>query len=200
MSLRQDLMLIFFVLNCGLGYGQNEGRPVNISIFNESTAIPFTGLVNTPIHPGFQIGSEFEGATKNNWRFYPSVSIGFMFHKNLYQGVCVSADLGVDYQTSSGINVKSKVGVGYLHTFATRQEFQIRGTGYESSADRGNAHIMPSLTFGLGYNTDKGDPQSTEVYLLYQSWAEYPYSPGFIPLMTHTNLHLGAKLYPFKSE
>lgn len=123
-----------------------------------------------------------------------------MFHRKLFQGIYLNADVGIDYQTNFGINIKSKLGLGYLHTFATQQEFQFNGNGYESKADRGNVRIMPSFTLGLGYNLDKDNPRSTEVYLLYQSWIEYPYSPGFIPLMTHTNLHLGTKFYPFNSK
>jgi len=123
-----------------------------------------------------------------------------MFHRKLFQGIYLNADVGIDYQTNFGINIKSKLGLGYLHTFATQQEFQFDGKNYKRNADRGNARLMPSFTLGLGYNLDKYNPHSTEVYLLYQSWIEYPYSPKFIPLMTHTNLHLGTKFYPFKSK
>lgn len=174
--------------------------PINISIFNESTSIPFTQFTYSPVHPGIQIGTEFEGKIKNHWRIYPSVNLGYTFHQKLFQGIYLSADIGVDYRTSFGINLKGKLGLGYLHTFATQQEFQFNGHRYESNVDRGNARIMPSLSLGLGYMIDKGNPRSTEVYFLYQSWVEYPYSPGFIPLMTHTNLHLGTKFYPFKSK
>jgi len=36
---------------------------------------------------------------------------------------------------------------------------------------------------------------SPKIFMRYQSWAEYPYSPDFIPVMTHINLHLGAKFF-----
>jgi hypothetical protein len=193
-------MMFALVFCSDILYGQQESLPINISIFNESTSIPFTRFLTNPIHPGIQMGTEFEGATYNQWRFYPSISIGYMFHRRLFQGLYLNADVGIDYQTNFGINIKSKLGLGYLHTFATQQEFQFNGTNYESKVDRGNARIMPSFTLGLGYNIEKDNPQSTEVYILYQSWLEYPYSPGFIPLMTHTNLHLGTKFYPFKPK
>ncbi|WP_158655203.1 hypothetical protein [Flavivirga eckloniae] len=200
MSIIKTIMLFALTFYSGTLYGQQESLPINISIFNESTSIPYTRFLTTPIHPGIQIGTEFEGKTKNHWRFYPSISIGYMFHRKLFQGIYLNADLGIDYQTNFGINIKSKLGIGYLHTFATQQEFQFNGSKYESNSDRGNARLMPSFTLGLGYNLHKKDPHSPEIYLLYQSWIEYPYSPGFIPLMTHTNLHLGAKFYPFKSK
>jgi hypothetical protein len=36
--------------------------------------------------------------------------------------------------------------------------------------------------------------------VLYQSWLEYPYSPGFIPLMSHTSLQVGTKFYPLNKK
>jgi hypothetical protein len=54
---------------------------------------------------------------------------------------------------------------------------------------------MPSLSLGAGYRLKRESAESPEIFMLYQSWAEYPYSPGFIPLMTHISLHLGFKYY-----
>ncbi|MEM6540229.1 MAG: hypothetical protein AAF634_03665, partial [Bacteroidota bacterium] len=99
--------------------------------------------------------------------------------------------------TSFGINLKSKIGIAYLHTFSTQQEFQFEDGEYRSGRDKGNSRFMPSFTTGLGYRLHPTERNSSEIFLLYQSWLEYPYSPGFIPLMAHTNLHLGVKLYPF---
>ncbi|MEQ9169211.1 MAG: hypothetical protein RLO12_23355 [Fulvivirga sp.] len=193
----QLIIAAFFWLLAAPLYAQ---QPVTVSVFNESTTIPFTTFLNRPMHPGVQVGTEFEGKMKNHFRIYPTVSIGYMFHKKLFQGLYANAELGVDYKTGAGINIKTKIGLGYLHTFATQQEFQFNGTGYESKGDKGNARIMPSLTIGLGYDLRKNDPQSTEIFFLYQSWIEYPYSPGFIPLMSHTNVHLGTKFYPLKAK
>ena len=144
-------------------------QPVTLSIFNESTAVPYNDLVHTPVHPGVQIGTEFNWKENRHFRLYPSISIGYMFHRKLFQGLFANLELGLDYKTSFGLNLKSKIGLGYLHTFSTQQEFQFEGGKYRSSS---------------------------EIFVLYQSWLEYPYSPGFIPLMAHTNLHLGFKFYP----
>lgn len=178
----------------------NAQQAVTVSVFNESTTIPFTTFINSPLHPGVQVGTEFEGHIKNHFRWSPSITVGYMFHKKLFQGLYVDANIGVDYQTGFGVNIKTKLGLGYLHTFTTQQEYQFNGSTYESKGDRGNARVMPSFTIGLGYNLQKNNPLSTEIFFLYQSWIEYPYSPGFIPLMSHTNIHLGTKFYPSKAK
>lgn len=196
--MKQTTILLLLVLPA-LIFGQSKGMPVNISLFNEATAIPFTKYLSTPIHPGIQMGTEFNWKQGRHFSLYPAISIGYLFHNKLYQGFFVNAEIGYDYKTGFGLNFKSKIGLGYLHTFATQQEYQFENGVYHSSQDKGNWRLMPSLTVGLGYTIRKKDIQSPEVYALYQSWIEYPYSPGFIPVMSHTNLHVGAKFYPFKN-
>lgn len=175
-------------------------QPVTISLFNESTTIPYTTFLNGPIHPGVQIGTEFDWKESKHFRLYPSVSIGYMFHKKLFQGLYANFELGVDYKTSFGLNLKTKIGLGYLHTFNTQQEFQFDEGRYKSRKDSGNSRLIPSFTTGLGYRLQPKKANSPEIFLLYQSWIEYPYSPGFISLMSHTNLHMGVKFYPFHNK
>ncbi len=175
-------------------------QPVIISVFNESTTIPYTTSLNTPIHPGIQVGTEFAWKETKRIRLYPSVRIGYMFHKPLFQGIYVSVEMGFDLKTNFGLNLKSKLGVGYLHTFTTKQEFQFENGQYVSNSDKGNSRVMPSLSLGFGYRLKKNDFNSPEVFVLYESWIEYPYSPEFIPLMSHTNMHLGLKFFPFNYQ
>ena len=175
-----------------------DGLPLTVAIFNEATAIPFTGFFSKPVHPGVQLGTEFHWKESKHFRLYPRINIGYMFHQNLFQGVYGNLELGIDYKFNFGLNVKTALGVGYLHTFSTRQEYQFKNGRYQAGADKGNSRVMPSLSLGLGYNLKPHSHTSTEVFVLYQSWIEYPYSPGFIPVMSHTNLQIGSKFYPFK--
>ena len=175
-------------------------QPVTISVFSEATTIPFTTFLNTPIHPGVQVGTEFEWKEGHHFRLYPAVNAGYMFHRKLFQGFYANVELGFDFKTSFGLNLKSKLGLGYLHTFTTQQEFQLQNGHYESKRDNGNSRIMPSITLGIGYDLLRNDPYSPEIFILYQSWLEYPYSPGFIPLMSHTSFHLGGKFYTSKNK
>ena len=62
---------IFFSFFPLLIFGQkSKPIPVNLSIFNEATAIPFTQAFSTPIHPGLQIGTEFNLKSKHSARLF----------------------------------------------------------------------------------------------------------------------------------
>ena len=191
-------LLLFCLLIKAIPTVSQSGMPLKVSVFNEATAIPFNDLFTSPIHPGAQIGTEFKWKESKRTRLYPSVTLGYMFHNNLFQGVYLNGEMGFDFKFNFGLNLKSAIGLGYLHTFSTQQEFQLKNGIYESKSDQGNARIMPSLSLGFGYRLNPKSSDSAEVFVLYQSWIEYPYSPGFIPVMAHTSLHIGSKFYPFK--
>lgn len=178
----------------------NAQQPVVVSLFNEATTIPYTTFFNTPVHPGVQAGTEFRWKEGNRFALYPTLNLGYMFHRKLFQGIYANVELAFDVKTGFGLNIKSRLGLGYLHTFTTQQEYQFSDGRYVQKADKGNPRLMPSFTVGLGYQLSPGNDESPEIFVLYKSWIEYPYSPGFIPLMTHTDIHLGVTFHPFKTR
>ncbi len=176
-------------------FGQGKVTPINVSIFNESTAIPFTRFLTTPIHPGFQLGTEFNYKAKKDSRLFQTANISYFYHNYLVQGIGLNTELGYEYRLKYRLAFEGLFGLGYMHTFATAEEFNFTNGHYEKKADRGNARLYPSFSMDIGYYLKKSETNSPKIFLRYQSWAEYPYSPDFIPVMTHINLHVGVKFY-----
>lgn len=168
--------------------------PLNISVFNESTAIPFTRFMTSPIHPGIQVGTEFALKSKNQFRLFQTLNIYYFYHKYLTQGIGLNSELGAEYRTPIGLAFSGLLGIGYLHTFATAAEYTFSNGEYTKKGDRGNARITPTFSLETGYYLHKSKPNSPKIFIRYQSWIEYPYSPDFIPLMTHINLHVGIRI------
>jgi protein-S-isoprenylcysteine O-methyltransferase Ste14 len=175
--------------------GQIKSVPLNISLFNEATAVPYTRFLTTPIHPGIQVGTEFTYKTKGAGRLFQTVNLSYFYHNYLNQGIGLTTELGYEYRLIFGLALEGLLGIGYLHTFATSEEFVFKDGQYEKKTDTGNSRLYPTISLDIGYYFRHADKTSPKVFLRYQSWAEYPYSPGFIPLMTHINLHLGIKFF-----
>jgi len=178
-------------------FGQEKVVPINIALFNESTAIPFTRFFTIPIHPGIQLGTEFNYKDKEYSRLFQTANICYFYHNCAAQGIGFNTELGYEYRIKAGLAFTGLLGLGYMHTFATTEEFSFTGGNYEKKTDKGNARFYPSLSIDIGYylkqkQTGKNRPK---IFIRYQSWVEYPYSPDFIPVMTHINLHIGAKLF-----
>jgi hypothetical protein len=188
-----SLILLFIVP--AILFGQGKTIPVNISLFNESTAIPYTRFFTTPIHPGIQLGSELNYKRKKHSRLFQTANICYYYHNYLAQGIGVNSELGYEYRLKAGLAFTGLLGLGYMQTFATTEEFTFSNGQYDKKADKGNARLYPSLSIDIGYYLKKKKPDSPKIFIRYQSWVEYPYSPGFIPVMTHINLQIGVKFF-----
>lgn len=192
--MRRLLIFLIFISPIVV-FGQGKAIPINISFFNESTAIPFTKFVTTPIHPGLQLGSEFNYKVKEHSRLFQTANISYFYHNYLAQGIGLNTELGYEYRLKFGLAFSGLLGIGYMHTFATAEEFTFTNGQYVKKSDKGNARLYPSFSIDIGYYIKKTEKNSPKIFIRYQSWAEYPYSPDFIPVMTHINLHVGVNFF-----
>ena len=201
MCLRKEIKKrILFLILCHSGvapaiWSQPEGPPVVISLFNESVKMPFSALLQGPFHPGLAAGTELSWKENKRFRCYPAITAGYMFHRRLFQGFFINAELGIDYKTAAGIVFKTKIGSGYLRSYVLSANYSFSKGSYITQKDKGSSVFMPSFTIGLGYLPAPRQTRSPELFILYQSWIELPYSPGFIPLLPHTNLCIGTKFF-----
>lgn len=194
------LLLILLFTSPLLLRAQSGQIPVNISMFNEATAIPFTRLITTPIHPGIQLGTEFDYRHRTHSRFFQTANVCYFYHNYLTQGIGINSEVGYEYRLTCGAAFTALLGAGYLHTFATAEEFTFSNGHYEQKPDRGNGRLFPSFSIDAGYYLKRDNENSPKVFIRYQSWIEYPYSPGFIPVMGHINLHAGVKFFIQRKE
>lgn len=192
------LILTFIPL---LALPQVKSIPFNLTFFDESTAIPFTKFFTSPVHPGIQIGTEFNYKEKSYTRLFQTANLCYFYHNYLNQGFALYSEVGYEYRLKTGFSFTGLLGLGYMHTFNNAEEFTFNNGSYLKNTDKGNARIFPSFSLDFGYYFFKDKQNSPKVFIRYQSWVEYPYSPPDIPVMTHINLHLGAKFYfPFNSK
>ncbi len=188
------LVACLFYLSMPLGLlAQKQPVPITLSFFNEATAIPFTRFFTIPIHPGVQFGTEIDYTQKRHFRVFQTANLSYYYHNYLAQGIGFSTELGYEYRTKLGVALGALLGAGYMHTFTTAEEFTFSNGQYVKKPDTGNSRLYPSFSIDVGYYPKK--IRGPKFYIRYQSWAEYPYSPGFIPIMTHINLHVGAKFF-----
>jgi len=169
-----------------------EGQRMSFSLYDQSTAVPFTRFFTTPMHPGIQVAAEFDLNDRPRGRFFTAAHLGYFYHAHLAQGFYVGGDLGYETRFKFGLSLAGMLGAGYLRTYVTQPEYIFQNGSYVRRPDKGNGRLMPSISLETGYYF-KPERNSTQLFVRYQSWLEYPYSPGFIELMSHINLHLGVR-------
>lgn len=192
--MRRILITFFWGVFAFSSYCQTD-FPIKIGVSNEATAIPYTRFFTSPIHPTIQVGTEYFYSSGLHHDFYQTGNLGYIFHNYLYQGIYLNTGVGYDYIFEFGLKLKSIFELGYLHTYSTQDEYQLEDGAYVNGTDWGNARLMPTLSLGFGYVFKNEKTVTAEIFFLYKSWVEYPYSPGFIPVMTHINLEIGYKHY-----
>lgn len=176
-------------------YGQNKDYiPLRISVFNESTSIPFTTIIPKPIHPGIQMGVSRQWNTSQSHYFYQTANLSYFFHNHLYQAVTVSSELGYDYRFKFGLNLKTLFGIGYMMAMNTQQAYEFVNGDYRKTNNTFMSKAQATLSLGLGYRINPKDNGSPEIFALYQAGAIYPFSSDFIPAMTQTNFHIGISI------
>lgn len=187
------LILLLFPFTATAQDSQNY--PITISVFNQGVSYPYSQLITQPIHPGVMLETNhfFKSGT-HSWGW--NVSVGYYFHRHFANGFFLQGNLLYRYQSASGIYGQLLLGTGYLHVFRAADEYKLQNGKYVKNTDWGNGRIMPSIGIELGYKLRKEEPLSSSVFIRYQTWIQYPFSPGFIPLLSHTNLHLGYTFYP----
>ena len=193
--MKYNLTTVFIASFLALNTFGQTNFPIKLAVSNETTAIPFTMFFTTPVHPTIQIGTEYYYKIGYKHNFYQTASIGYIFHNHLYQGVYINSGIGYDYKLNFGLKLKSNLEVGYLHTFTTQDEYQFENGEYVNGKDKGNSRVMPMLSVGFGFVFKKNKKVKSELYTLYKSWIEYPYSSDFIPTMAHINFELGYLIY-----
>ena len=82
-TLKTMLATLLAIVTPAFLWSQTKPIPINVSLFNESTAIPFTRFITTPVHPGIQVGTEFDYNRKSHTRLFQTspISITIISHK-----------------------------------------------------------------------------------------------------------------------
>lgn len=186
------LIAAFFCIQV---YGQSRDYlPLSISLFNQSTSIPFTAFIPKPIHPGIQVGVSRQWNKSQTHYLYQTANASYFFHNHLYQALTLNTELGYDFRFKFGLNLKAMFGLGYMMAMNTQQAYEFVDGDYRKTSNSFMSKGQATLSLGLGYRLTPKRANSVEIFALYQAGAIYPFSADFIPAMTQTNVHVGIKI------
>ncbi len=187
------LTSLLFVNYCK---AQDKNIPVTISVFNEAAAMPFSELFTSPVHPGLAVSTEFNYSrrTKHS-RLFQTLGFNYYYHQHFNQAITVFSELGYEYRFKPGLELSALLGAGYMRNFRTATEYEFKNGNYTATRSRGVGRITPTISLEAGYYLFPKEKNSSKIFARYQTWVEYPFSPGFIELMPHSNLHLGIKFF-----
>ena len=105
------------------------------------------------LYPGFTIFYERSLLASQNFEMVATARAGSYFHYRNQTGVFLMAQSGQRFRLYRNLYYEHYLGIGYLHTFLNGGDaYYVDATGQVHKASNwGNAHVMPSVSFGLSY-------------------------------------------------
>lgn len=146
-------------------------------------------------HPGFIIGLEYPVYRENNFNLLLSTQMGGYIHPRNHNGIIADVQFGVKYIFPKGFFLRSDIGVGYLHTFPAGKIYEVVDDVLNEVPNTGNAHVMPSVHFGWGWEIRKTIPWDLQFTIT--GFGEYPFNGMFLP---HIAIQIGITLYPWSYQ
>lgn len=169
-------------------------RPIHISVFSNATLLPgsgFAGIVNTPTHPGFTIGSGFNYRQTEHNSLFQTFKLGYFYHRLAQHALQLYSEAGYQHQFNCGFSFRTLLGLGYLHSIPDMEVFELNSDGeYERAGRLGRPQGMGGLTIGIGYNINKKSNHPMRIGLDYQVWFQFPFVQEYVPVLPNTTLHL----------
>lgn len=201
-----------FLLLCGCVSTANAQKFEIDSIVQQKLEMPVSVSYfgNFIFDPGFKLGIERQlltiqktrnksnGKIKiNRHQFFNTLNLGYYYTKEQNDTWFLNTELGYRKTRKSGFKTEVLLGVGYLRTFLTDETYEVDNNGNVSKIkNAGSNYIMPSLSFGIGYDNSIKHPKfPIAVSFRPNLFFQYPYNSS---LLTHIATEINLS-YKFKS-
>ena len=106
-------------------------------------------------YPGFTFVGERSLLKSHNFEVMAAARVGAYFHYRNHTGVFLMAQSGQRIRLYRQLYFEHYLGIGYLHAFLNGGDpYYVDATGtIHKKSNAGTPHFMPSVSFGLGFNT-----------------------------------------------
>lgn len=139
--------VILFVFLASLTYAQKDSTRmdrIGISYFSEGGW-----------YPGFSLNYERRLLSNHTFQLLLAGKAGAYFHYQNHTGVFFMVQSGQRFRIYKQLFFEHFLGIGYLHTFLNGGDaYYVSATGQvQKASNTGEPHFMPSVSFGLSYET-----------------------------------------------
>ncbi len=168
--------------------------PLEVTFFNHAASMPFEGIILSPLHPGFSVGTEYAYAEGRRGRFFQSLAGGYYYNEFIAKALFLQTSAGYRYTLGFGLLGDITLGIGYLHSFHPKPIFALNAQGdFERVKDTGRGAFIVLGALGLGYDFSRTAGWPVCVFLRYQPYLETNYSPDS-SIGPQAMVHLGIRV------
>ncbi|MFC2160525.1 hypothetical protein ACFLRX_02605, partial [Acidobacteriota bacterium] len=168
--------------------------PLEASFVTHAVTMPFDGIIFSPLHPGFAVGTEYAYSEKKRGRLFQSLHAGYFNHEFSAKAFFAQTGVGYRYTLGFGLFADTDLSLGYIHSFHPTDIFAQNSQGeYEQVKDKGKAGFMISWALGIGYDFSKKTGWPVSLFLRFQPFLQTPYSKE-TSVLPQSFVHFGLRV------
>lgn len=168
--------------------------PLEVSFFNHSITMPFSGIILSPLHPGFSLGTEYCYKQGRLGRLFQNLHAGYYYNEYNARAIFLKTGAGYRYTAGFGLFGDLSLGLGYLHSFHPTEIFAQNAQGeYEKVKDHGKGSIIFLVAIGIGYDFSQKVGWPVSVFFRFQPYIQTPYSVES-SVLPQSMLHFGIRV------
>ena len=125
-------LIIYFLSTSFLNAQGFRIKEIQVSVFNNATALPFSGslgIFHGTIHPGVSAGASMQLNQHERHQLMLSLKFAYLYQQYVQHGLQLYPELGYRYVFSNGISIGPQLGLGYLHAITDLQQFELNDKG-----------------------------------------------------------------------
>lgn len=157
--------------------GKKWQFPLELTFFNHSVSMPLDGIILSPIHPGFSLGTEYAYKNGRRGRIFQSLVGGYFYNKYNAKGLFLQTSAGYRYTLGFGLFGDLTLGIGYIHAFHPRPVYKLNAGGeYERAKDKGKPGFIALGALAIGYDFRPKVGWPVSVFFRFQPFIQTPYN------------------------
>ena len=151
--------------------------PIVISFINHAATLPFDGIVLSPLHPGFSLGTEYAWKEGRLGRLYQGFRAGYFYNEFIAKALFLLTEIGYRLTLRFGLFADVGVGIGYLHSFHPHEIFRLNDEGeFVKAKDSGKSAALFSVGLGIGFDFSRKLGWPVSAFIGFQPFIQTPYT------------------------
>lgn len=143
----------------------------------------------TGVYPGVVFEVEYEQFRSEGLSTISKANVGHYAHPRSHSAFFTDIQQGLRRSFSSGIVLESSVGIGVMFSYYNEEVYKLTESGeFEETSRMANPDLMPSITFGLGYDFSNDSERRRMLWVRPKMFWQYPYNSLSFP---HISLQIG---------
>jgi hypothetical protein len=167
---------------------------IEVAVSNSHTALPFgsfSQLFYKEFHPGMEIGTGFNWATKPKHDCYQTFKLSYSYHQFVQRTLMLYSEFGYRYKFPLGISASTSLGAGWMRSIQDAEVFTAENDGEYVNAKKGRYHGMATFTIGAAKQITKSGMQ---LFMNYQQRFQFAFIDAYVPALPVNSLFFGIQI------